>query len=185
MITRVVAGLLLAAGLSVVPAASTSAGGPTVSVADMQFTPATLKTGLGATLTWSFPDSIAHTTTSTQGFWNSGPKSGGASYQRTFGSAGTYPYHCTIHPEMRGSIRVPVSRSGSTSSGWTLRWATGSGATYDVQVRKGHRAWKALKNDTSATSASFHRVGTWSVRARTQIGSSTSGWSPAVKVRSS
>lgn len=184
MITRVVAGLLMVAGLTVVPAASTTAGGPSVTVSDMRFTPATLTVAVGATVTWSFPDSIAHTSTSTQGFWNSGSRSGGQSFEHTFASAGTYPYQCTIHPSMRGTVRVPVTRTGS-SAGWTLRWATGTGATDDVQVRKGTGAWRTLKNDTSATSASFHRLGTWSVRARTMSGSATSGWSPAVKVRSS
>lgn len=184
MIARLVAAALLATGLAAVPAATSTAGGPTVSVADMQFTPASLKVGLGATVTWSFSDSVAHTSTSDQGFWNSGPKSSGDTFAHTFASAGSYRYHCTFHPSMTGSVRVPVGRSGSPSTGWTLRWATGaSSATYDVEVRKGTGAWKMLRNDTSAVSMSFHRLGTWSVRARTQDGSAPSGWSPLVKVR--
>jgi hypothetical protein len=154
----------------------------------MRFTPATLKTTLGSTVTWSFPDAMAHTTTSTQGFWNSGAKSGGQTYGHTFGSAGSFPYRCTIHPTMTGTVQVPVSRSGSSTSGWKLRWATATGTggtTYDVQVRKGTGPWKALRTDTAAPSASFKKKGSWSVRARTSAGSGTSGWSPAVKVRTS
>ncbi|GAB6984747.1 plastocyanin/azurin family copper-binding protein [Nocardioides pyridinolyticus] len=183
MITRLVAGVLIATGLTVVPLPSATAGGPTVSVADMRFTPATLRVGLGTTVTWRFPDEMAHTTTSTQGFWDSGSKSGGQTFRRTFGSAGSYPYRCTIHPTMRGTVRVPVARSGSSAAGWTLRWAASGGDTYDVQVRKGSRRWRTLRHDTSATTAAFHRPGTWSVRARTQAGTRTSAWSPAVKVR--
>jgi plastocyanin len=185
--SRVVAGLLLATGLAAVPATAT-AGGPTVSVANMRFTPAILKTTLGSTVTWSFPDAMAHTTTSNQGFWNSGPKSGGATFAHTFGSAGSFAYRCTIHPSMTGTVQVPVSRSGSARSGWTLRWATATGTggtTYDVQVRKGSRPWRALRTDTTAPSASFEKVGSWSVRARTFAGSATSGWSPAVVVKTS
>jgi plastocyanin len=186
--SRVVAGLLLATGLAAVPASPSIAGGPTVSVADMRFTPAALKTSLGSTVTWSFPDAMAHTTTSNQGFWNSGSKSGGATYARTFGSAGSFAYHCSIHPTMKGTVQVPVSRSGSSGSGWTLRWATAAGTgatTYDVQVRKGTGSWTALRTDTTAPSASFKKKGSWSVRARTSGGSGTSGWSPAVVVKTS
>ena len=186
--SRFVAGLLLATGLAAVPATPSTAGGPTVSVADMRFTPATLKTSLGSTVTWSFPDAMAHTTTSNQDFWNSGSKSGGATYARTFGSAGSFAYHCSIHPTMKGTVQVPVTRTGSSGVGWTLRWATAmgtGGTTYDVQVRKGTGAWQALKTDTTAPSASFKKKGSWSVRARTSGGSGTSGWSPAVVVKTS
>jgi plastocyanin len=185
--SRVVAGLLLATGLAAVPATPSIAGGPTVSVADMRFTPASLKTSLGSTVRWSFPDPmVAHTTTSNQGFWNSGPKSGGATYVRTFGSAGSFAYHCSIHPMMKGTVQVPVTRTGSSGSGWTLRWATAAGTggtTYDVQVRKGTGAWQALKTDTTAPSAGLKWKGSWSVRARTSGGSGTSGWSPVVVVK--
>ncbi len=187
MITRLVAAVLLAAGLTAVPAAPTTAGGPTVSAANMQFTPATLRTGLGSTVTWSFPDAMVHTTTSTQGFWDSGSRSGGQTFERTFDSAGSFAYKCSFHPQMTGTVNVPVNATGSPGKGWKLRWATGDGpnATYDVQVRKGKKAWKALRTDTSAATAKFARKGSWSVRARTTVGSGTSGWSPVVVVKTS
>lgn len=186
--SRLLVGVLLTAGLATGPAAPATAAGPTVSVADMRFTPATLRTRLGTTVTWSFPDPMAHTTTSNQGFWDSGARSGGQTFARTFGSAGKYGYRCTIHPSMTGAVLVPVRRTGSSGSGWTLRWATAAGSggtTYDVQVRKGSGSWQALRTDTTAPSAGFARVGTWSVRARTSRGSATSGWSPAVVVKTS
>jgi len=191
MISRIALSIMgatvVATGLAVAPTATSTAVGPTVSVMNMQFTPATLSTPLGSTVTWSFGDPMSHTTTSTQGFWNSGLKGSGSTYTHTFGSSGSYPYRCTIHPSMTGVVNVPVGRSGSSASGWTLRWATAvaAGRTYDVQARKGSGAWKVLKNDTAAASATFKKKGTWSVRARTMQGSATSGWSPAVKVTTS
>ena len=188
LVSRAVAGLLLATGLAAVPTTPAVATGPTVSVADMRFTPPTLRTRLGTTVTWSFPDPMAHTTTSNQGFWDSGAKSGGQTFAHTFGSAGRYGYRCTIHPSMTGAVLVPVRRTGSSTTGWTLRWATAAGTggtTYDVQVRKGAGTWQVLRTDTTAPSARFARVGTWSVRARTSRGSATSGWSPAVVVKTS
>ncbi|GEP32960.1 hypothetical protein NSZ01_07280 [Nocardioides szechwanensis] len=183
---RAVVGLLIASGLVALPATPAVAAGPTVSVADMRFTPATLKTGLGSTVTWTFPDPMAHTTTSDQGFWDSGTKSGGETFAHTFGSAGTFGYRCTLHPSMTGKVRVPVRRTGSATSGWTLRWATAAGAggtTYDVQVRQGSGPWRALRTDTTTPSTAFKRQGSWSVRARTSGGSGTSGWSPPVVVK--
>src|SRR5689334_21772371 len=107
---------------------------------------------------------MAHTTTSTQVLWNSGPKSGGQTFQLTFNSAGSYPYQCSIHPSMRGAVLVPVVRTGST-----LRWAAGPGDRYDVQVRKGAGAWKAFRTGTTAVAARFAKQGTWFVRARTHV----------------
>ena len=75
----------------------------------MAFSPASVTVGLGEPVTWTFQDAIAHTSTSDQGFWDSGTKSGGATYSRAFTSAGTFAYHCTIHPMMRGKVAVPVT----------------------------------------------------------------------------
>ena len=183
MIIRLVAGLLTVAGLVALPGEQASAGATVVSVADMRFTPATLTVGLGAEVTWDFPDAMVHTSTSTQGFWNSGARSGGGTFTRAFDTAGTYPYECSFHASMRGTVRVPVTATGSATTGWRLRWAAAPGeATFDVQVRKGAGAWKPLREVTVALSAPFHRPGTWRVRARTQLASATSGWSPTVKV---
>jgi plastocyanin len=167
--------------------AAAGPSGATVSVADMAFTPATVTVVVGSDVTWDFPDSVAHTTTSLQGFWNSGAKSDGETFTRSFGSAGTYPYECTFHPMMRGTVKVPVSRTGSAGAGWTLRWASGrtEGTTYDVQARKGKGHWKTVRSDTAAPSGGFHRSGSWTVRARTHQGSGTSGWSPGVVVKTS
>jgi hypothetical protein len=59
----------------------------------------------GTTVTWVNNDDTAHTTTSNNGLWNSGVMAVGASFSFTFSTAGTYPYHCNIHP-MTGTIEV-------------------------------------------------------------------------------
>ena len=86
----------------------------------MAFSPAAVSTTLGGAVTWTFQDSVAHTSTSDQGFWDSGIKSGGATYARTFTSAGTFAYHCTIHSMMRGTVKVPLTASGTASKGYKL-----------------------------------------------------------------
>src|SRR6185295_16193338 len=66
------------------------------------FNPAELDVALGATVTWTNTDSIAHTTTSDGAGWNSGTLPPRGQFSTTFSTAGTFPYHCAIHPDMVG-----------------------------------------------------------------------------------
>ncbi|HEX5086476.1 MAG TPA: plastocyanin/azurin family copper-binding protein [Nocardioides sp.] len=166
---------------------SPAARAASVTVANMAFSPASVSTTLGGAVTWTFKDATAHTTTSDQGFWDSGTKFGGSTYTRTFTSAGTFAYHCTIHSMMRGTVKVPVAASGSAGKGYKLTWATTRGRnaiTYDVQTRLGSGAWVSLKKATTGTHAKFNpaKGGKYSVRARTAKGGKRSGWSPTVTV---
>ena len=185
LLAPLAAGAVAAALL--VPAGTADARAASVTVANMAFSPGTVTTTLGGSVTWTFQDSVAHTTTSDQGFWDSGTKAGGATYARTFTSAGTFAYHCSIHTMMRGKVRVPLTASGRASGGYQLTWATvkGSGGiTYDVQTRLGKGAWVSLKAATTGTHAKFNpaKAGKYQVRARTAKGGSRSGWSPTVTV---
>jgi plastocyanin len=168
-------------------AAHAAARAGTVTVMGMMFMPGTVSTTLGGSVTWTNQDSLAHTVTSDQGFWNSGTKAPGDTYTRTFTSAGTFAYHCSIHPEMHGKVSVPLTSSGKASKGFKLIWATTKGVggiTYDVQTRHGTGKWVPLKAKTTRTHAKFNpaRPGKYSVRARTAKGGSRSGWSPTVTV---
>ena len=161
--------------------------GASVTVADMAFSPGSVTVGLGQSVTWTFQDATAHTSTSDQAFWDSGTKSGGATYSRAFTSAGTFAYHCTFHSMMRGKVAVPVTVTGAPNTGWTFRWATKKGKggiTFDVQTRLGSGKWKPLVSGVTTTSKKFDpaRAGSYSVRARTAKGGSRSGWSPTVTV---
>jgi plastocyanin len=181
LIAAVVAALLVPSGTAEARA------GASVTVADMAFSPGTVTVAVGETVTWTFQDSVAHTTTSEDGFWDSGTKSGGATYSRAFKTAGTFAYLCSIHPMMRGKVRVPVTATGSPAQGWKLRWSTrkSKGRTqFDVQVRRGTGRWTSLETDTHAAGTRFDpaRAGIWKVRARTEKGAKRSGWSPVVTV---
>ena len=65
----------------------------------------------GTVVTWTNTDSIAHTSTSDSGVWDSGTLAPGQSYSYTFSSPGTFPYHCAIHgaASMSGVIQVTGS----------------------------------------------------------------------------
>ena len=63
---------------------------------------------VGTAVTWVNTDSIVHTTTSDDSppTWDSNLLSSGQSFTFTFTSAGTFPYHCNVHPVMKGTIQV-------------------------------------------------------------------------------
>jgi plastocyanin len=78
----------------------------TVVLSNMAFGPTTLTVAKGTTVTWQNNDGIAHTATSDTGAWDSGNIPAGGSKSVTFATAGTYQYHCTVHPMMTATIVV-------------------------------------------------------------------------------
>ena len=93
-----------------VPTAVTSDSASLVSpvaIENFVFSPKTLSVKKGTTVTWTNKDSMAHTVTATNG---TGPSSGtlgnGASYSYTFATVGTFPYTCTFHSSMQGTVIV-------------------------------------------------------------------------------
>ena len=47
-----------------------------------------------------------HNITADDGGYSSGNLAPGATFQRTFMVAGSYAYHCSIHPTMKGTVTV-------------------------------------------------------------------------------
>jgi plastocyanin len=75
------------------------------------FSPATLTVKVGTKVTWTNMTQAGHTVTSDDsksfdsGISNPIAASGGT-YSFTFTKAGTFPYHCQIHPFMKATITV-------------------------------------------------------------------------------
>jgi len=71
------------------------------------FAPATLTIKAGTTITWKNTSSAPHTVTSDdrKAFASDTIDTGGT-FSFTFKNAGTFPYHCTIHPFMKATIIV-------------------------------------------------------------------------------
>jgi plastocyanin len=61
---------------------------------------------VGGSVTWTNNDTKTHTATANDNAWNSGPIAPGGQFSRTFPSAGTFQYFCTIHPGMVGTVTV-------------------------------------------------------------------------------
>ena len=70
------------------------------------FSPQTLNTTVGATVTWTNADSIAHANVADAGQWRTDSIPVNGTFQFTFAAAGTYTYKCTIHSGMTGSVVV-------------------------------------------------------------------------------
>jgi plastocyanin len=77
-----------------------------VEIYDFEFEPADLSVAVGTTVTWVNEGPSDHTVTADDGSFDSGTITAGSSFANTFDTAGTFTYHCTIHPEMTGTITV-------------------------------------------------------------------------------
>ncbi|HEV8650006.1 MAG TPA: cupredoxin family copper-binding protein [Actinomycetes bacterium] len=85
--------------------AGTPASGTAVAIDNFAFSPATLKAKVGQKVTWTNQQGVAHTVTADGGAFDH-PMPSGATFSFTFTKAGTFAYHCTIHPSMHGTIVV-------------------------------------------------------------------------------
>jgi plastocyanin len=77
-----------------------------VTMSNFAFTPATANIAPGCSVRWTNTVSTKHTTTSDSALWDSGQMSQGATFTRIFPSAGSFPYRCTNHASMTGTVVV-------------------------------------------------------------------------------
>ncbi|ARZ66009.1 putative copper-binding protein [Streptomyces albireticuli] len=77
-----------------------------VVIEGFKFVPQSVTIRPGDTVRWTNNDSATHTSTSDTGLWNSPHLTPGTSFRHTFPSAGTFGYHCAVHPSMTGSVTV-------------------------------------------------------------------------------
>jgi plastocyanin len=98
--------------LAALPAAGAPLATPPVAesthvhISGFAFSPTDVQVNLGAQVDWDNHDAAPHTATADDASWDSGILDPGATYQRTFGSAGVFPYHCAVHPSMVGRVVV-------------------------------------------------------------------------------
>jgi plastocyanin len=109
-------------GLALLPAVAGSHSGhapPTVTVGTFKFAPQQVQAYAGDTVIWlwSGPDTN-HSVTADDGSFDSDPGKAPSEvrhdaqygFTATFPKAGTYTYHCKVHPQMTGSVVVsPVA----------------------------------------------------------------------------
>jgi LPXTG-motif cell wall-anchored protein len=91
-----------------------AASDTTVTIADFQFTPASITIHVGDTVTWTNHGPSAHTATANNGSFNTGVLQKGQSASHTFNTAGTFSYICSIHPFMHGTVVVLANTTSTT-----------------------------------------------------------------------
>jgi plastocyanin len=75
------------------------------------FSPNPIQVSVGTTVTWTNNDAQPHTVSSGEnatpsGLFNSPIMAPQATFEHTFTEAGEFPYFCTLHPNMVGTVSV-------------------------------------------------------------------------------
>lgn len=146
-----------------------------VTAADFAFSAGTVSTGRGTAVRWSFSGPSDHTATSWLDLFDSGVRRAGSSFAFPLVAAGTYGYRCRLHPEMTGTLKVPLGvtpTSGGTRDVFRLLLGAVTappGYIFDVQIRRpGATQWSDYATTTRASDsfAPDAGPGKYSFRAR-------------------
>ena len=94
---------LTTAGAAVVAAAANTG---TINIENFKLAPGTLTVPAGTTVIWKNEDDSPHRIGDRTGTIKSAALDDGDTFSHTFATPGEYPYNCTLHPYMRGTIVV-------------------------------------------------------------------------------
>jgi plastocyanin len=75
-------------------------------ISGFKYQPDVLTAHVGDTVEWKNADIVPHTVTAADKSFNSGAIKPGATWKLIVKKAGTYPYACMPHPNMRGTLIV-------------------------------------------------------------------------------
>ena len=103
-LTTCACGAGLSPALAARPGARSAAATTTVKLKNISFTPATVRIARGGSVKWVWKDGDTPHDVTFAGRHSKIQQSG--SYTLSFGRAGTFKYHCTIHPGMDGRVVV-------------------------------------------------------------------------------
>lgn len=107
-----------------------AAGTKSVTIKDFEFGPKSVTVSKGDTVTWTNQDSAPHTATGTgSDKFDTGNLKKGQSGSQKFTKTGSFAYICAIHPNMKGTVVVKASSSGSGGSDSGSSGSSGSGSS--------------------------------------------------------
>jgi plastocyanin len=85
---------------------STDAGTVQATIKDFAFSPIPVKAKVGDVVAWSNGDTAAHSVVLDDGACGTDSIASGSTAALVFSAAGTYAFHCGIHPTMKGTVEV-------------------------------------------------------------------------------
>lgn len=85
---------------------ATGTGAVAVSIKDFEFAPAAITAKVGDLVLFTNAGAVAHNATLDSGGCKTSDVQPGSSDGLRFTVAGTYPFHCTIHTQMKGTITI-------------------------------------------------------------------------------
>jgi plastocyanin len=88
------------------PAAAAGADTVRIVIRNNAYLTTNLSVAPGTTVLWVNEDQLQHTVTADDGSYDSGMIDPQRTWARTFEQAGTFTYHCTPHPFMKGTVVV-------------------------------------------------------------------------------
>ncbi len=94
------------AGSAGAACAEVATGTVTVNIEGNAYAPDPVTAAVGDAIQWTNADAVPHTATLDEGDCGTETIEAGATLGLVFNVAGTYTYHCTVHPEMKGTIEV-------------------------------------------------------------------------------
>ena len=87
------------------PGNSTGSTSTSITVKNNLFDPSATTVAVGSSVSWTWAQgAVTHNVTFNDGQKSPDQSSGG--YVRVFDKAGAFPYHCTFHPAMTGTVTV-------------------------------------------------------------------------------
>jgi len=175
-----------------------------VSIAGFAFNPKATKVKLGDQVTWTNMDPYTHSSTSDGvadgstytgiGLWDSGFLSPSSTFTFTFSFAGTFPYHCKVHPTlMQGTVKVPTTATppfGQVGTTFTITWASAAptgNLVFDVRrMDPGSTKFKKWQTGVTTRSATFTPSLPGTYVFRTEVRDMSTGavskWSPTASI---
>jgi plastocyanin len=113
--------------------------GPHVDIGFDAYAPDRVDAVVGDAVTWTNASVRAHTVTADDGSFDSGRLTSDDRFAHTFTAEGSYAYHCTVHPFMRGEVDVhellldPQPAAAAPNRPFPLRGRAASGLS-DVTI---------------------------------------------------
>jgi plastocyanin len=202
-IVRRIAPLGVAFAFVLVAQGSAFAATTPVSIVNFAFSPATVTVLFGGTVQWTNNAGTTTHTSTSGGFdaccpsgpalWQSGNIAGGGTFPFVFTTAGSYPYHCSIHTTMQGTVKVrgrAQPTTGTVTTPFKITWATSIPAGYvvNVQIKRPTGVFTAFLTGTTLRNTMFTPdAGVGTYQFRTQLQSSgnpalRSGFSPNISI---